>query len=171
MKLGRWIVPFAALALVSAVSLSGAADEKMSGEKAKTSVKGGGDVSSKLEANERAVWEAFKSRDANAFMNFVDKDGWSADAMGFAPVSAVPDMMKDYELRSYTLENFKTTTVSKDVYLLTYTAHADASFKGQAMPQVPYYVSTLYANRRRKWLRVNHQESMGMPATPAAGGN
>ena len=93
------------------------------------------------------------------------------DAMGFAPVSAAPDMMKDYELRSYTLENFKTIMVSKDVYLLTYTAHADASYKGQAMPQVPSYVSTLFAKRGSKWLAVFHQESMGMPATPAAGGN
>ena len=57
---------------------------------------------------------------------FVTRQFASADAMGFNKASTVPDMMKDYELRSYDMRDLETTMVSKDVYLLTYTANQDA---------------------------------------------
>jgi len=167
-----WRIPLLALMLVSAVALARAADEKAPAEKtekAKSEAKGG-DVASKLEATEHQAWEAFKNKDSNAFMSVMDKDGWMVDASGFTPASGTADMMKDYEVRSYTIENTKAIPVSKDVYLFTYTAHGDASYKGQQMPNAPMYCTTVYAKRGGKWVGLFHQESMGIPpAAPSAG--
>ena len=65
-----WRIPLLALMLVSAVALARAADEKAPAEKtekAKSEAKGG-DITSKLEATEHQAWDAFKNKDANAFM-------------------------------------------------------------------------------------------------------
>jgi len=166
MKGIRWTTLFAACLLVAAVGIA-AADEKK--EEAKMAKPKSGDVGATLEANERAIWQTFKNRDGAGFLALVDKDGKGADAMGFNKASTVPDMMKDYELRSYDMRDLETTMVSKDVYLLTYTANQDASYKGQAIPALPFYISSLYAKRGSKWICVYHQESMGMPAATATG--
>jgi len=165
MKFGRWI-----LALVSLTALCATlavADDKMSSETQKSSK--GGDIGAKLQASERAIWEAFKNKDRDAFLKVTDKDGFGADPTGFASVAMMPDMMKDYDVRSYTLEDFKTTKLSPEAYLLTYTSHSDASYKGEAMPSTPSYISTIYVKRGANWLAFYHQETPGMPAMPNAG--
>jgi hypothetical protein len=139
------------------------ADEKMESKPMKAAK---GDVAATLEANERAICDAFKSKDAAAAMSLMDKEGVGADMNGFMPVSMIPDMMKDYELRSYTMRDFKATMINKDAYLATYTMNSDASYKGQPMPPLPTYVSTVWVKRGSKWTAMFHQESMGMP--PAA---
>lgn len=57
--------------------------------------------------------------------------------------------------------------MSKDAYLLTYTITMDGSYKGQAVPPLPTYVSTLYVKRGPKWLGFYHQETMAMPQQEA----
>ena len=156
MKLGRWLLVLASL--VALVMTANADDPKTSGKSDKKS----GDMSAKLEQMERGMWEAFKSRDVPAFQALVDKDAYGADPTGFWPASQVGEMMKDFELRDYELENFKTTQLGADVYLLTYSAKQDASFKGQPLPKTPSFVSTVFAKRGNKWLAVYHQETPGM---------
>ena len=126
-----------------------------------------GDVAAKLEENERKVQEAFKAKDAKTFMDMVDSDGWAADMTGFMPVSGVPDMMKDMELKSYTMEGFKALMIDHDAYVVTYTWKCEGSMKGQAMPAGPYYCSTVWHKKGNDWKAIYHQESLGMQPPPA----
>ena len=164
MKLGRWILALASLAALCA-SLA-VAEEKMSMEKTDKKSSKGMDITAKLEASERGIWEAFKNKDKDAFLKIVDKDAFGADPMGFSSVAMMPDMMSDLDVRSYTLQDVKSTKVSSDAYLLTYTAQQDCSFKGQALPGT-VYVSTLYVKRGNDWKGFYHQETPAMAMSSA----
>jgi hypothetical protein len=164
MKGTRWAALFAACMLLTTVGIAAAEDKK---DEAKAAKAKGGDVSATLQANERAIWEAIKNHDGGAFLALVDKDGMGADMNGFSKASQRPDMMKDMDLRSYDLRDFNTMMVSKDAYVLTYTATVDASYKGRSMPPLPTFISTLYVKRGGKWLELYHQETMAMPPQAA----
>lgn len=165
MKGIRWAALFAACMLVTGVALA-TADDKPAKEMKEAKAKAG-DVSATLEANERAILETLKSKDSNAFLALVDKDGMSADMTGFMKAADMPAMIKDIDMRSYDMEDVHTMMVDKDAYLLTYTITMDCSYKGQAMPALPTYASTLYVKRGSKWLGLYHQETMAMPPQDA----
>lgn len=129
------------------------------------------EIATTLETNERAIWEAIKNHDTAAFLGAVDKQGFSADMNGFATPGEAVEMIKDVEVSTYALHDFKTTMVSKDVYLLTYTANAVQSYKGQPMPPLPTFISTLYVKRGERWLAFFHQETMAPPPQAAGGGD
>lgn len=165
MKGTRWATMFAACMLVMGVALA-AADDKPAKEAKEARAKGG-DISATLEANEKAILETIKNKDATGFMALVDKDGMSADMNGFMKADGVPAMMKDFDMRSYDMKDPHAMMVSKDAYLFTYTMTMDGSYKGQAVPPLPTYVSTLYVKRGAKWLGLYHQETMAMPQQDA----
>jgi hypothetical protein len=162
----RTLTLFALAAILAVATSVGHADSKMDSD-AKKSMKGG-DVSATLEAKERQMQEIVKNKDIDGFMSMVDPDGWSADANGFMPVSAMRDMMKDIDVRSYTVDEFKAMMVTRDVYITHYVWKGDASFKGQTYPSGPWYCSTVWAKRGKDWKAMYHQESMAMPSTPSA---
>jgi hypothetical protein len=157
MKFGRWMLVVCLFAM-SAAAVS--AEEK--------SDKKSGDITSKLEAQERATWEAIKSRDMAGFQAMIDKEAIGADVTGFWPASQMAEMMKDYELRDYELSSFKSLKIDNDAYILTYAAKQDASYKGQPVP-TEVYVSTVFAKRGNKWLAVFHQETPSMAAMASGG--
>ena len=128
----------------------------------------GGDVSATLEAKEKSINDAFKNHDDKGFMALVDPTGWSVDPMGVSAVSGAVEMMKQVEIKSYTLTGYKTFMVDKDCYVSTYTWNGDATFKGQPYPAGPWYCSTVWAKRGKEWKAVFHQETLSMPP-PQAG--
>src|SRR5438045_2660944 len=120
MKMTRML--FALLLVLSLVPVAVRADDEAKDKAergARTMIKAG-DVSAALEANERKVQEAFKNKDMKSFMMFVDANGWQADPSGFGPASAAGDMMKDFDVHSYTIENFRANMIDKDAYVVMY---------------------------------------------------
>lgn len=158
------------LALATLLALTsnvGRAADKMD-MSAKKSPKGG-DMSATLEAKERQMQEAVKNKDIEGFMGMVDPDGWSADPNGFQPNSAMRDMIKQIEVRSYSLDDFKVQMIDHDAYIARYVWKGDASFNGQPFPAgTTWYCSTVWAKRGKDWKALYHQESMSMPAAPPA---
>ena len=128
-----------------------------------------GDIPAALEANEKKVNEAFKNHDEKGFMALIDPNGWSVDPMGVSPSSAAIEMMKQVDIKSYTLTGYKTMMVDKDCYIATYTWNGDATFKGQPYPAGPWYCSTVWTKRGKEWIAVFHQESLSMPPAQAGG--
>lgn len=148
--------------LMSLAATAFAASHMEAKSEAKPKVAGKVDMTAILEAKERQVQEAYKNKDAKTFMTMVDETGWFADPSGIISVSAAPEMMKDVELKSYTLENFKTYMIDPNVYVATYTWNGDATYKGQPYPGGPWYVSTVWAKRGKEWKAVYHQETLSM---------
>jgi hypothetical protein len=160
MKRIRSVSVFAAL-LMMVVGLAHAEDKKAPAPK-------GGDIAAKLEANERMINDAVKGKDAKMFMDMVDKDGWSADMTGFQPVSAMPEMIKDIDVKSYTIDNVKVLMIDRDAYIVTYNWTGEAMYKGQPYPPGPFYCATVWKKKGDDWKAVYHQETMAMQPPPAA---
>ena len=128
------------------------------------------DIPAALEAKEKMINEAFKNRDEKGFMALVDANGWSVDPMGVSPVSGAVEMMKQADIKSYTMTGYKTMMVDKECYVATYTWNGDATFKGQPYPAGPWYCSTVWAKRGKEWKAVFHSESLAMQQ-PQVGAN
>lgn len=127
------------------------------------------DLTAVLEAHEHNIWAALKKKDVTAMATLVEPGAWAVDPNGIASVDDFIKMMGDYEVRNYEMRNVQSKMLTKDVYVLTFQTTIDASFKGQPMPNGPWYCSTVYAKRTKGWVPVFHQETLGMPSATAAG--
>ena len=163
MKTIRVLITLALMALAaSTLQADTKADKEMKEKMAKP------DISATLEAKERMIQEAFKNRDIAGFNAQVDANGWAIDPSGIMAVSSVPEMMKQVEIRSYTIEGYKTMMIDPNVYVSTYTYNGDATMAGQPFPNGPWYCSTVWAKKGKDWKAVYHQETLSMQGMPAA---
>jgi hypothetical protein len=125
-----------------------------------------GEMTSPMEAMEHKINDAFKNQDAKTFLSLVDQNGWSVDAMGFTPVTVLAGSLKDFVVKSYSIEGYKVMLIDKNTCLATYTWKGEGSYKGEAFPPVPSYCSTVWTKRGKEWKAIFHQESMAMGGMP-----
>ena len=118
----------------------------------------------KLEAIERKVRDAFKSRDVKTATEAMAEDSWSVDMSGLFSTQQLGQMMQDYTVESYSLQDFKLIRFGKDAAILAYTVTANGMYKDQPIPSGPYYCSSTYVNRGGKWLVMFHQETLSQAA-------
>lgn len=118
---------------------------------------------SHLIASEKKFWEAFKNKDTKVF-----RSGLAADSVmiGESGVEGKEDSIKEIstmpcEVKSYELSDFKVTAINSGAMLVTYKGAAVGTCGGTAIPTV--WASTVYVNRRGKWLAFSHQETPAKP--------
>lgn len=109
---------------------------------------------------EKQAWEAVKARDAKAFSDLFAADGYMADNAGFETRARFLQSLPDLMITQYTLTDFKVMMIDKNAVIITYKADVKGSFKGQAFPPNPAYVSSIWARRGGKWVAVYHQETL-----------
>jgi hypothetical protein len=110
---------------------------------------------------EKRAWEAVKARDTKAFSDLFAADGLMADSMGFSTREGFFKTLPDLTINEYTLSDLKVMMIDKDSALITYKAEVKGSFKGQAFPPNPAYVSSIWTKRNGKWIAIYHQETVG----------
>ncbi len=156
-----------ALLVTMCTPLARAEDAAMKKPEMKMDKMAGG-IPMMLEANERKVQDSFKTKDMTTFNSLVAADAWMIDPTGINPVTMVPDMMKMMEVKSFTMDNFKTKMIDKDAYITYYTSTSDAMMNGQPYPAGPWFCSTVWAKSGKDWKAVFHTETMAMQQpTPA----
>ncbi|PYS72608.1 MAG: hypothetical protein DMF73_07905 [Acidobacteria bacterium] len=101
----------------------------------------------KLSANENALWNAWKNKDAKPFNMWLAVDSVMVGEQG--------------EVKSFSLSDWKLTMVNADAAFLTYKGSADGTCGGQAIPTV--WASSLWVNRKGKWQAFSHQETPVKP--------
>lgn len=113
----------------------------------------------KLSANETALWNAWKNKDAKPFNNMLAADGVMVGEQGVAGKKEVAEAMAAMpcEVKSFTLSDWKLTMVNPDAGFLTYKGVADGTCAGKPIPTV--WASSLWVNRKGKWVAFTHQES------------
>jgi hypothetical protein len=113
----------------------------------------------KLSANETALWNAWKNKDAKPFQNLLTSDGVMIGQDGVGAKSDVVKMMASMpcEVKSFTLSDWKLSMVNANAAVLTYKGTADGTCNGTAIP--PTWSSTLWVNRNGKWQAFSHQET------------
>jgi len=107
---------------------------------------------------EKAAWEAFKNKQADAFKKYLAADycGVYADGIKNAD-KEVADMEKS-ELRDYSLADMKVVFPSADVAVTTYKATLQGSSGGQDTSGT-YNVASVWAKKGGKWLVVFHTDA------------
>jgi hypothetical protein len=119
---------------------------------------GAASVEDQLWANEKAIWEGFKTGDQKAFSMIAD-DGMSADPMGVSTKAQMMQMMSDMKMTDYSISDQKAQMVDHDTYILHYTCSGTGTYKGQPMPSGKSHCSSVWHKTGTKWLAVYHQET------------
>ena len=113
----------------------------------------------KLSANETALWNAWKNKDAKPFQMWLAADGVMVGDQGVGTKKEVTEMMPSMpcEVKSFTLSDWKLAMVDADAAVITYKGAAEGTCGGQAIPTV--WASSLWVNRKGKWQAFSHQET------------
>src|SRR5580765_2343215 len=122
-------------------------------------------------AKEKASWEAFKKKDADAFGKLMTADYVEVLDTGVMNKADSIAGMKDFDLADVTWSDWKMTPIDKDAVLLTYKATVKAKYKGEDVPSGPYYEASAYVNRNGDWQAIYYQETLSKklePTPPAA---
>lgn len=113
----------------------------------------------KLSANETALWTAWKNKDVKPFQMWLTADGVSIGEEGIGNKAELVKMLPSMpcEVKSFTLSDWKLSMVDADAAVLTYKGVADGTCAGQPIPTV--WSSSLWVNRKGKWVVFAHQET------------
>lgn len=120
-------------------------------------------VLKKLSANETALWNAWKNKDAKPFQMWLAADSVMIGDQGVGTKGDVTQMMATMpcEVKSFTLSDWKIAMADANAALVTYKGAADGTCGGQPIPTV--WASSVWVNRRGKWLAFSHQETPVKP--------
>ena len=113
----------------------------------------------KLSANETALWNAWKNKDAKPFQMWLAADSVMVGEQGVGMKSDIVKMMASMpcDVKSFTLSDWKLTMVDANAALLTYKGAAEGTCGGQPIPTT--WASSLWVNRKGKWTAFSHQET------------
>jgi ketosteroid isomerase-like protein len=121
-----------------------------------------------LIANERMITEAVNKKDLKMFHMMVDPSGIGVDGLGFTRVSDMDKMFQQMNITESRIDQERVTWLSPDVAVVAYRWTGKGTFQGMPVPS-PTYASTIYVKQKNgDWIAKFHQESMAMPAPPAA---
>jgi hypothetical protein len=132
-----------------------------------------GPTQADLEAKERQVWDAIKAKKWDDLGGMLGDDFVIVQEDGPHTKAQMLDSIKKYDLKEYTLSDFKLIKVDADLAVINYSATEKSTYDGKDSSGKPAYASSAWANRGGKWVAVYHQESekMEMPPAPPAGAN
>lgn len=109
-------------------------------------------------AKEKASWDAFKRKDADAFKKALAPEYVEVTPNGPGDTAATLAAMKDVEITDLAFADWKMTTIDKDLVLLTYTTTQKGTYKGQAFDGTNRH-GAAWMNRNGEWLAVYFQET------------
>ena len=113
-----------------------------------------------ITAKEKAAWDAFRKKDADAFGKLVASDYIEVTDMGVQDKTTALAGMKDFDISDVTFADWKMMTIDKDAVIITYTANVKGTFKGKDVPPGPYREASAYVNRNGEWVAIYYQETM-----------
>lgn len=113
----------------------------------------------KLSASDTKLWESWKNKDPKPFQMWLASDAVMISEGGregkgdvTKEIAAMP-----CEVKSFSLSDWKLTMITPDAAYLTYKGSAEGTCAGQAIPTV--WASSIWVNRKGKWLALSHQET------------
>ncbi len=107
--------------------------------------------------SEKAAWEAYKNKNADAFKRLMATDYRGVYAEGIQTLETeVADMAKA-ELQEYSLADARVVFPRADVAVVTYKATTKGTFNGQDRSGT-FSAGSVYIKRGGRWLGVLHTE-------------
>jgi hypothetical protein len=127
-----------------------------------------GPTQADIEAKERAIWDAIKAKNWDAFAGMISDDFVIVSGDGVQTKAQMMDAIKKYDLTEYTLSDFRFVKVDADLAVITYTSTEKSSYDGHPSPGKPTRASSAWVNKGGKWVAAYHQETEA-EAAPAGG--
>jgi hypothetical protein len=109
-------------------------------------------------ANEKAAWQAYKDKNADAFKKVVDKDIKCVYADGISDMTKELADMSKWDIKSFEFGDFKMFSDEKDIAVTTYTVKLDATNGGQDMSGT-YNAGSVWKLENGKWLAIFHSNT------------
>jgi len=159
----RKYLPLAAVLILALASISFAQEATPSPSPKPKARMSKAQLLKKLSANETRLWEAWKNKDAKPFQAWLAADSVMVGEQGVAGKGDVTKMMAQMpcDVKSFSLSDWKLAMVDADAALLTYKGTAVGTCAGQAIPTI--WASSLWVNRKGKWMAFSHQETPVKP--------
>lgn len=111
-------------------------------------------------ANEKAVWDALKTQNYDAFASMLSPDSVEIMPTGIYDKAASVKGVQGFDFSKTQLTDWKTVKFDNDAMLVTYTVTTPG-----AKPPSEHH-STIWASRDGKWAAVYHQFSKVMAPAP-----
>lgn len=113
-----------------------------------------------LIAREQGFWDARQHRRSDFFRANLAEDAVAVTATGIKrKTDALRDVANpDCIIKRYSLANFETVKVSKNVFLLTYAVEQEITC-GSEQLTTRVYATSIYVSRTGPFLRIFHQET------------
>jgi hypothetical protein len=158
----------------NAVSVNGNTNAPPATTNANANTSPGGNnaaITAEVTAKEKALWDALKRRDYDAFEKMLSSDNVyvSSDVVGGK--AATVDGVRNFAPTEVNLSDWKTVVLDQDAVVVTYTVDAKGTAGGQPIPPGAMRASTAWVKRGAEWLAVYHQDTPieeTPPPTPAA---
>jgi hypothetical protein len=104
---------------------------------------------------EKSITEAYKSKQANAFREYLAPEFSAIDAGGVKDADAeIADMQKT-DLSNYSFADMKVALLSSKTAIATYKVTTQSTSSGHDTSGI-YYAATVWNKRGAKWLAVLH---------------
>src|SRR5437870_13699444 len=121
-------------------------------------------------AKEQAAWQAFKDKNADGFKKVVDKDFRGVYAEGISDMQKELDDMKKWDMKSFTISDYKIVSVGADTIMSTYKVVVEGTYDGKDSSGT-YNAGSVWKMEKGGWKAIFHtntkQENV-TAATPAA---
>jgi hypothetical protein len=101
---------------------------------------------------EKAVWEAIKAKNSDAFANYLLPESLEVEPEGVFDKATAVKMITMFDASKFTLSDFKEARLDADATLLTYKVAGPDRGK-----MVEMYHSTIWTNRGGQWRAAFHQ--------------
>ena len=118
-----------------------------------------GETGPDVTANEKLVWEALKTKNADAFASYLTNDFMQVETDGVYDKAGSVEAVRRFDFSRSALSDWKSVKFDDDASLVIYTVKTP-----EMKPDTEYH-STIWVNRGGKWQALFHQ---GTPAALAA---
>lgn len=119
-------------------------------------------------AKEKAVWDAIKNKDYEAFANMLTEDMAEVSGEAVWDKTAAVASVKEFEPTEFTFSEWKFLSIDKDAFIVNYTVNVRGKFRGKEFPPESARASSAWVNRNGRWLAIYHQECPVRPPMPPA---
>jgi hypothetical protein len=106
---------------------------------------------------EKANWEAYKNKQADAFKNHLAPDYRGVYDSGIQTADVELAEISTTDLRSYSFSNENVTFPNADMAILTYKAVIEATIKEKDVSGT-YHCASVWVKKDAKWLTAMHSE-------------
>jgi hypothetical protein len=119
-------------------------------------------------AKEKAAWQAFKDKKADAFKKLISADLIAVYSDGVNNLQKELDSMAKTDMKSFDLTDFNVTFPAHDTAIITYKATVEATQEGKDVGGT-LNCGSVWHMKNGKWMGVFHSEAKVEPAAKPAG--